>query len=151
MGRPTLVSPAATREQIIDEYGEVDRQLRLWEPQMNPHQARHDELEARILAWATNEPADQETVVSGRAYQVEITARGLKSQFTREVKIKAYKLLKKVPNLDLMQFVSIPLGDLKAHLGKGFIEANIPKLRTGGRTVNVVPRMEAVPCTKRAA
>jgi hypothetical protein len=149
MAGPVLVPKSPSRKQIVDEYGEVDRKLRLWQPQQNPHQARHAELEAIILSWAADEPAYQSKVVSGLAYQVEVSARGMRSTFTPAAQAKAYELLKhaKVP---LMQFFSLTLAEAKAHLGPEFVLTNIPKLQTGPRSVNVVPRVEAA-ATKKVA
>jgi hypothetical protein len=149
MAKPVLVPKSLTRKQVVDEYGEVDRKLRLWQPQQNPHQARHAELEAIILSWADDEPAHQSKVVSGSAYQVEVSARGMRSTFTPAAQAKAYELLKhaKVP---LMQFFSLTLAEAKAHLGPEFVLTNVPKLQIGPRSVSVVPRVEAVAAKKAA-
>ena len=139
------------RQAKIDEFGECDRQLRLWKPQTNPHRARYDELEAEILSWSASDPAENSTVLSGRAYQVEISARGFQSYFSPAAQLLAFTLLKKIKGLDLMQFFSITLSEAKTHLGKAFLVENVPKLQTGARTVSVVPRVEAMPAKGRAA
>jgi hypothetical protein len=139
------------RQAIIDEFGECDRQVRLWKPQTNPHRARFDELEAEILSWAADDAPDKSTLLSGSSYQVEISARGFKSEFGRGAQLKAYTLLKKIKGLDLMQFFTVTLAEAKFHLGGAFVKDNVPKLQTGPRAVNVVPRVEAKPGKGKAA
>ena len=150
MAGPALVPKSPSCKQIVDEYGEVDRKLRLWQPQQNPHQARHAELEGIILNWAADEPANQSKVISGLAYQVEISAKGMRSNFTTEAQTKAYHLLKKMDGVDLMRFFSVTQAEAKTYLGKAFLDANVPKLQTGSRTVSIVPRVEAVAAKKAA-
>jgi hypothetical protein len=128
----------------------VDRKLRLWQPQQNPHQARHAELEAIILSWARDEPANRSKVVSGLAYQVEISARGMRSDFTAEAQAKAHQLLNKIPGLDVVQFFSVTQAVAKTYLGQAFLDTNVPKLQIGPRKVNIVPRVEAVAAKKAA-
>lgn len=140
MGKPALVP---TREQIVDEFGELDRLLRLWEPQVNPHQARHAELEATILGWYETAPATESVVIVGRAYQLEVSARGFKRPFTEPAKLKAFRLLKKVKDLDVMQFFSVSLADVKTYLGQAFLDQNVPRVQTGARQLNVVPLLKA--------
>ena len=154
MEPPVLVPKplsAAARKQIVDEFGECDRKLRLWAPQRNPHQARHDELEAEILSWSKDDAADQSQIICGKVYQVEVSARGFKRTFTAAAQAKAFELLKKVQGLDLMQFFSITLAGAKAHLGNAFLEENVPSLQTGPRTVGVVPRAQAGANTRKVA
>jgi hypothetical protein len=143
------IRPDPKRQAKIDEFGECDRQLRLWKPQTNPHQARYDELEKEILSWAADDPAEKSTLLAGRRYEVEITARGFKSDFTAAAQLLAYQLLTKIKGLDMMQFFSVTLAEAKFHLGSAFVKENVPKLQTGARTLNVVPRAEASPAAKR--
>jgi hypothetical protein len=145
------IRPNPKRQAVIDEFGEVDRQVRLWKPQTNPHRARFDELEAEILSWAAEDAAEKSTLLSGSRYQVEISARGFKREFGRPAQLKAYTLLKKIKGLDVMQFFTVTLAEAKFHLGGAFVKQNVPKLQTGPRSVNVVPRLEAIPGKGKAA
>jgi hypothetical protein len=139
------------RQAKIDRFGEVDRCLNLWQPQANPHLDEHQRLKAEILSWADSDPAEKSTVLSGRSYQVEITARGFQRKFSAEANALAHRLLSAIKGLDLMQFFSITLGDAKTHLGKPWLEKHVPKQQTGPRTVNVVPLAEAKVLAKRVA
>jgi hypothetical protein len=143
------ISPA--KQATIDKFGECDRKLRLWLPTVNPYQAEHDKLEAEILSWSIDLAADQSDVVSGKSYQAEVSARGFQRTFTREAEAAVFDALKKIQGLSLAQFFSITLADVKAHLGKPFLEQHVPQRQTGPRKVTVVPRAEAVPMLRRVA
>jgi hypothetical protein len=138
------------RQVKIDRFGEVDRQLRLWQPQINPHAAEHEELEAEILSWSAEAAPEKSSVHTGKAYQVEITARGFQRPFSEAANEAAYKLLRKIKGLSMMSFFSVTLAEAKFHLGKDWTKTNVPKRQTGPRSVNVVPIGQAVEIRKAA-
>lgn len=142
------LSPA--RQAKIDEYGECDRQLRLWMPTVNPYQADHDRLEAEILGWSTGLAADASEKLLGKAYQVEVSARGFQHPITAVAKALAFELLKKIQGLDLIQFFGITLVQAKAFLGQTWLDEHVPEQQTGPRKLTVVSRAEAVPLRKAA-
>ncbi len=147
---PTSPRLSPAKQAKIDEYGECDRQLRLWTPTVNPYQAKHDELEAEILGWKADLPANESAVLSGKAYQVEISPRGFQRTFTEIAQGLAFELFKKIEGLPLTQFLSITLADARRLLGQPWLDSHAPRLQTGPRSVTVVPRAEAVPARKAA-
>lgn len=147
-GKPLQVTLTPARKAKLDEFGECDRQLKLWKPQSNPHRERYDELEAEILSWCPDLAADKSTVLSGRAYDIEVTEQGLQQKFSEEATAEAYRLLQAIKGLNLLQFFSVTLAEAKAHLGKAWMEKWVPKRQTGARSLKAVPRAEAV---KKAA
>ena len=138
------IQPDPQRQVTIDRFGEVDRLLRLWEPQENPHQAEYDKLEAEILSWAGGAKPETSTVLTGKAYRVKITARGFKSEFSAAAHAIAYDLLQKIDGLDLMQFFSLTITQAKFYLGGEWVKANIPKKQIGERSVEVVSIVKAI-------
>ena len=143
-----LLTPA--RKSKLDEFGEVDRKLRLWIPTVNPYKLRYDELEAEILSWCPGLPADQSTVLSGRSYDVEVTQQGFRQKFTTEATTEAHRLIHAIKGLNVIQFFSLTLAEAQAHLGKDWLERWVPKLQTGPRSLKPVPRAEAVAMKKAA-
>jgi hypothetical protein len=138
-----VLRPDSQKQAKIDRYGECDRKRRLWKPRTNPYQAECDELELEILGWAANDPPNKSTVLAGKRYQVEITVRGWQHKFSDEAKASAYKLLKRIKGLDMLAYFSVTLAEAKVRLGKAWLEANVPKLQTGPRELNVAPLGEA--------
>jgi hypothetical protein len=154
MSSPLIVVPKAgspLRIQLIDEFGELDRKLRLWQPQANPYIERHAELEAQIQSWAEGKPANKSVVESGLKYQIEISAQGNKRPFSDAARLAAYQACKRIKGLDLFRFFSITQADVKAHLGKAWLDKYLPLLAIGTRTVSVVPLVEAKPASRKAA
>ncbi len=147
-----LPSFSALQKAKIDEFGECDRQLKRWKPQQNPHQARYDELEKELLGWSavTTLGVAQSTVLSGKAYDIEVTAQGFKQAFSVAAVADAYRLLQQIKGLDLLQFFAVTLAEAKAHLGKAWLDKWVPKLQIGPRTLKPVPRSEAVAIGKAA-
>jgi hypothetical protein len=149
--QPSVPRTEPKRQALIDEFGECDRHLRLWKPITNPFAARHAELEAVIIGWAAESAPDESTVLAGKAYEIEISARGFKREFSAAAQLKAYNLLKRIKGIDMMRFFSVTLAEAKALLGDAFLAVNVPKLQTGNRSLRVVPRAEAQPARGKAA
>jgi len=59
------------RALIVDEFGELSRQVQLWQPTIR----RRDELRRIIENWYALSPADQSAIAAGFAYQVVIGPR----------------------------------------------------------------------------
>ena len=148
---PVVLTPA--RKAKLDEFGEVDRKLKKWIPTVNPYKAQHDKLEQEILSWYADPKdlaADQSTVASGKAYDVEVTPQTFQQKFSEAALTDAHRLLNQIKGLNPLQFFSLTLSEAAAHLGKPWLEKWVPKVRTGPRSANPVPRAEAV-APKKAA
>ncbi len=147
------VALTPARKAKLDEFGECDRQLRLWKPQANPYKARYDELEAEILGWYADPKDladDKSIVISGKSYDIEVTERSFQQKFTGLALADAYQLLQQIKSLDMLRFFSLTLAEAKALLGKPWLEKWVPKLRTGARSLKPVPRAEAAQAKKAA-
>ncbi len=72
-----MIVPELTDEQraLVDEYAEVRKLVKSWQPNVNPHMARFLALGAAIQSWLENLPADQEIVATGYLYDLPLTAR----------------------------------------------------------------------------
>jgi hypothetical protein len=64
-------NPDAERARLVDEYGELDRQVK----QFKPVADRHEAVKAIIKSWYDAEPAEAKGVIQGNRYEVQIGAR----------------------------------------------------------------------------
>src|SRR5436305_493416 len=121
MGRPTLVAhnlkqpPQPTRQQLIDEFGELDRRIDLFAPTVKRHKA----LQETIRSWYVDHPADQPAIALGDVYEVQVSARTEERYFDLKTKIKIFGKLGKAKALELF---SITLKAVEDALGKGELE-----------------------------
>lgn len=130
----------ASRAQVVDEYGEVERKMLLWKPPaapVNPHVARYVELQAEILSWQADLPADQGAIARGKAYLVQVSARGFKSIVTTAAKHLAFETIKAAGGDPFVHF-DVTIADMRAQCGAEFVKTNIPKVQTGPRALTVV-------------
>ena len=132
-----LESVKAKRSQVIDEFGELNRQIQAFGPKFE----RFKELRAEILEWCEDEPADRPVEMQGRCYTLRISARELQRKV--KDKIKAFELLSRlIGKKAAVELISIPL---KAAIDK-FIPAEkhasiLTSGNTGPREIDVVERV----------
>ncbi len=86
-----LPKPTPTREQLIDEFGELDRQIR----EVAPKVARHKALTEQIRSWFTDHPADQPAEADGQLYRIQVKPRSKKRFFNLKAKAAIWKRLGK--------------------------------------------------------
>jgi hypothetical protein len=129
---PETALSALDIQSLIDEFGEADRQFKLFVPQVNPHAARRAlalmELQRRYADLA----ADQQKIEDGRAYQLVVTQRELQHPITLAVKKNAWRALKRLKK-DPLDIFGTTLGQLKQELGKAFVTKHVPEVRGGSR------------------
>lgn len=115
---------------IVDEYGELDRQVQEFEPKRK----RHEALKSQIKSWYDDHPAEAEATAEGRLFRVQISARENESVIA---KARAYKELGKER---FLKVCSLTIKALKEALGEAGASALITKAPTGSRKLKVVAK-----------
>lgn len=132
MGRPALVSPrqsapvTPSREQLIDEFGELDRRIQDFAPAVR----RHKQLTELIRTWYTDHPAEQPALAEGHVYRIQVSPRTEERSFSLAAKTKIFARLGKAKALELF---SITLKAVEDALGKGDMESLVSKAHSGTR------------------
>jgi|GEM_PF-2675811 len=135
---------SAARQAIVDEYGEVDRKVKLWTPTVNPHLQRRAELQAVIESWYEDYAPGLGGIQQGKQYQVEVSPQQWQQSLTAETQAKAFALIKRAKLIDPFTIFTTTLAALKSHLGQAFLDSHVPRNRTGRRTITVVAKAEPV-------
>jgi hypothetical protein len=143
MGRPTLVThihpqlqPQPTREQIIDEFGELDRRISTFAPTVKRHKA----LQETIRSWYADHPADQPAIAEGTLYEIHVGCCGLKRFFSIKAKLKIFSKLGKAKAIELF---SITQEAVEGELGKGEKEALLTESYSGTRDLTPILKAPA--------
>jgi hypothetical protein len=134
----TATTRAASRQAIIDELGEVDRQFKLWTPGVNPHAARRAELHAIVCGWYGDAPPAESYVVEGRRYRLQIKACQFRREVTAAAQETAFEAVKKT-GLAPFSIFRATQESIQKLLGEAFLDRIAPKKRTGPRTFELVP------------
>jgi len=148
----------AERRRLVDLYGETVRLASLWQPQVNPHLAKLEELETAIAGWYTDYPADQGDVVRGARYQLEVKAQQFQRTITPQARSKVFYKMRmvktvvagKIQRIDPFAFFTVTQDAIKKILGEAFLDQIAPRARTGRRVFDVVALAPAVPAEKAA-
>ena len=129
------------RAALIDEYGELSRQL----DELKPAIARHRELSQILQSWYSDAPADQPDTARGRIYILQISPRDNHTSF-KDLR-KVYRVLGVSKFLKLC---SITLKAVKEAVPAEVYEGLTETHRTGMRTLKTVPRAPARQATEAA-
>ncbi len=127
---------AATRAALVDEFGELDRQVKAFSETAK----RHESLRKTIVAWFPNLPGDQAAIISGQLYQVNVGMREEKRSILSMVKV-----FKAVGKTKFLEACSFTIDALETALGKVPAEAFLDRSRTGARKVTAVLNAPAQP------
>jgi hypothetical protein len=130
-----VVAKPLTKEQKIDRYGELDRQIQLFAPVL----AEHKELKAEIAGWFDSLPPDQPATAKGDLYTIQLAAKENERTITDQK--QAFALLRKfVGSLDgAIALVSIPLGAaIDKFIPKPLHAKFLEQARTGTRSLKPV-------------
>lgn len=134
-----------SREQIIDEFGEVDRQVLGFKPTL----ARHKALQAQILGWYLDLPGDQTITAEGKLYTVQVGMRENKRTLTN-VK-RAFRMIQKAIGLDdLLGLITLPLKAIDQHIAIADQRTIVKQERTGPRDLTVVAKAPVAAAQKAA-
>jgi hypothetical protein len=123
-----------TKAKMVDEYGELDRRMQLWAPEV----ARYDTLKRAIKSWFDHVPADADGIVEGAVYRLHLSPR------ERERRVRSMRDLIAVIGLEkFLELASVPIGAIEDNLGKTRAAALITEARTGSRRIKAVPKQSA--------
>lgn len=136
---------------LIDEFGEIERQLALWKPPANPYAQRRKELLSIMEDWYVSHPAADGDVLQGRLYQLEVTPRYFERETTPTFYRKAFNAIRAAKIVDPFTVFTATLGAIEKHLGLPYLDANAPRERTGIRRFSVVAKGCPADTGKRAA
>lgn len=141
--KPQLVpsSKEPTRESVIDEFGELDRQVKAFSPTAK----RHELLRKQILAWYPDLPGDQAQPLSGVLYDARITERDNESHI-----LSMPKLCKLLGREKFFAICKITIKALEEALGETAAALHLVKRRTGARHVVAVPKASPAAPAKAA-
>ena len=119
-------TPQPSRAQLVDEFGELDRQV----TEFAPIARRHRSLQDEIRSWYSDTPRDQAATAEGHVYNVQVSPRSEERQFSLAAKVKIFAALKKQRFLELC---SLTLKAVEMELGETYVDLNVSKDRTGSR------------------
>lgn len=122
------------REELADHYGELDRQVTLFEPTMADHKAAKD----RLVEMAKSDPAEKGVLITGAQYRVQLGA--CKNERTITDQPKAWRaVVKGLGNAGAIAAVTIPLGVIdKVVVLEEQQKLFLVKAQTGSRSIEVV-------------
>jgi hypothetical protein len=126
-----------SRESILDEYGELDRQVRAFAPTKK----RHEVLRTQILDMEPGLHAEQFITLSGSIYDVTISERENESHV-----LNMAKLYKAMTRETFLGVCKITVKVIEAALGESAAALHLVKKRTGPRHLLAVPKLSpAIP------
>lgn len=125
--------PVKTREQLIDEFGELDRQV----TQFAPVAKRHRDLAEQIRGWYQEHPANQPAVANGYLYEVQVSACGEERVLDLKAKREIWKRLKIGRALELFS-ITLKAVEAAPELGKELLDKLAQKKPIGSRKLIVV-------------
>jgi hypothetical protein len=132
---PKLVQ-AQTREQLIDEFGALDRELQ----EFAPKQKRYKQLQDTIRSWYEDFPAERPDTLTGAHYIIQVGARTKERFFSLKTKAKIFTMLGKAKAVELF---SITLKAVEEALGKPALEELVSEAYSGSRKLVAVPKAPA--------
>jgi hypothetical protein len=119
---------------IVDEFGELDRQMQA----SKPIRERHEALRKQIALWFEGKPGDEPCVVEGRHYTVQASPRA------HQTKVRSLsKLFTRLGKTLFLQLCSVPLTAVRNSLPEEEHEKFLSEDRTGHRTIRAVPKAKA--------
>lgn len=147
--KSAAVNHQLSRQAIIDELGEVERQYRLWSPGVNPHKQRYDELNAIVDSWYRGADPESTDVQEGQRYRLEVKPCQFKRELTPQAQAAAFARLKRVKvqdgsgqmvPLDLLSLIKLTQVTIVKYLGEDYLDQIAPARRTGKRTYKLLPK-----------
>ncbi len=128
-----LAQEQARRLAIVDEFGELERQI----AEFKPKTERHKALKEQILSWYADLDGAATAQAEGRRYSVQIGTR--QNQRTITKPWKAWALLRRAIGLDqVMELVTIPLAAIDRYIPAEQHAWILSEARTGARKVVAV-------------
>jgi hypothetical protein len=129
---PGAVPQTLPREQIIDEFGELDRKLK----SLEPTRKRHEALKSIIKSWYEQFPSEQAAEEQGKQYLLIVSPREMEaSPKLPEIFKLCGRSFKRFCKL-----VSVTQSAVKKAFGEESIEQCFLRERTGARKLTVVAK-----------
>ena len=126
---------AKQKSAIVDEYGALHARIAAAEIQIDPDRRRAEQLEAEILSWHAQTPAEDCVVEEGARFLVRIGARSLQRRIVNMIGL--YKFLGQAKFLSLCSF---PLGQVDKMLQPSEAGKYVEGGRTGARSLKVAEK-----------
>lgn len=145
---PSTQVAELTSEQraILDEFVQVRSAWKSWQPAVNPHSARYEELKATILGWFEKKPADVAYIAEGTTHKIPITMRENKRTVVKVLQLVRKLGLKWVAENCTPTLSAIEKSKLSPEQRKQFIT----EAREGPRSIGE-PVLIAVPAVTKTA
>lgn len=124
------------RKKLVDEFGELDRQVKQFAPTVNRHKA----IAEQIRGWYTSHPAASGALAPGTLYEIQVGERGEERQFSPKAKATIFRELGKAAAMSLF---NITLKAAEAALGEERVAELVTLERTGSRKLVVVAKQAA--------
>jgi hypothetical protein len=128
-----LVPPSDrnSKEAVIDEFGQLDREVAAFKPTLD----RHKLLKEKILSWFPELPGDQAASVSGLLYDANISPR----ENERRI-LDMASVYKNVGKARFLEICKLTLKALEGTMGVEQAAAFFVSERTGPRKVTAIPK-----------
>lgn len=136
-----LEKAAIERAAIVDEYGELKRQIAEQKPVVD----RAKLLENTIQSWFADAPADQTFIVSGARYEAQVGMRSKKRRIFDTLKL--FAILGKAK---FFEWCTVPLEVIDRIVPEGLHSSFLTEERTGSRSVKPVAKAVVMPSRKGA-
>ena len=123
-----------TLEELIDEYGELDRQVSQFRPVADRYETCKKLLKGQLDGQA---PAHESFVRTGFGYELQVSARASERKIGSMASV--YKAFRKLGGLKaFLEVCSIAIGVLEEKLGKSGAAGLLVEERTGSRRLKPV-------------
>lgn len=135
--QPSATGPqlVPTREQLIDEFGELDRLVNDFKPKAK----RHEALKEIIRGWYCDQAAEQEFEPEGRLYRLQVSACENRST------VSPLKVYKDLGVKKLLQICEITLKAIKEAVGESAAAKYVTYAQTGSRKITAVAKAAPAP------
>lgn len=122
---------------LIDEYGELDRQIQQFKPVLD----RHEKIKQIIKSWYVDRAPEATDVIHGRVYEIQIGAR--EKERTWESMAKVVKAIGG-PKV-LMGICAVAIKSVEDLIGKTKTEDLLIERQTGSRRIKAILRTGVKP------
>lgn len=134
---PTVAKLTPAQRADVDAYVEARARWKSWQPPVNPHAARYNELQVKILAWFEKESAEAAFIAEGVKYRLPVTMRKNK----RTLKNIA-ALFRKLGQKWVAEHCEPTLDAVEHAIAEDKLDLYIDEERTGSRTLGEPVAME---------
>lgn len=137
-----VMSPTTpSRESILDEYGELSRQVAAFDP----IKKRHEKLRTQILTWYPDLPDEESKALSGDLYDVTITPRETQRRI-----INMSRVYRGLGRDKFFKVCKVTIEALEEAFGKIGAAAHLVSQQTGPRHVVAVAKASPAAPAKAA-